>query len=32
VLGPGPTIRYEHIDAHSADHAPVDEVLAAVTA
>jgi peroxiredoxin len=32
VLGPGTTIRYEHIDAHSADHAPVDEVLATVTA
>jgi peroxiredoxin len=28
VLGPGPTVRYEHIDAHSADHAPVDDVLA----
>jgi peroxiredoxin len=30
VLGPGSTVRYEHIDAHTADHAPVDEVLAAV--
>jgi len=30
VIGPGSTIRYEHIDAHTADHAPLDEVLAAV--
>jgi peroxiredoxin len=30
VLGPGPTVRYEHIDIHTADHAPLDEVLAAV--
>ena len=28
VFGPGPTVRYEHLDAHSADHAPVEEVLA----
>jgi peroxiredoxin len=28
VLGPGSTVRYEHIDGHSADHAPVEEVLA----
>ncbi len=32
VLGPGPTVRYEHVDAHSADHAPVDEVLATLPA
>ena len=30
VLGPGSTVRYEHIDIHTADHAPLDEVLAAV--
>jgi peroxiredoxin len=30
VIGPGPTVRYEHIDVHTADHAPVDEVLAAL--
>lgn len=28
VLGPGDRVRYEHIDEHSADHAPLDEVLA----
>jgi peroxiredoxin len=28
VVGPGEQVRYEHIDAHSADHAPVDDVLA----
>ena len=30
VLGPGPTVRYAHVDAHTADHAPVAEVLAAL--
>lgn len=30
VLGPGPTVRYAHVDAHTADHAPLDEVLAAL--
>ena len=30
VLGPGPIVRYEHVDAHTADHAAVDEVLAAL--
>jgi peroxiredoxin len=30
VLGPGSNIRYEHVDIHTADHAPLDEVLAAV--
>ena len=30
VLGPGSQIRYEHVDAHSADHAPLSEVLAAL--
>lgn len=32
VVGPGPQVQYEHVDAHSADHAPVDDVLAAVPA
>ncbi len=27
VIGPGPEVRYEHVDAHSADHAPLDDVL-----
>jgi peroxiredoxin len=31
VLGPGPVVRYEHIDQHSADHAPLDEVMSAIT-
>ena len=30
VVGPGPIVRYAHVDAHTADHAPVSEVLAAV--
>jgi len=30
VIGPGPQVRYEHVDEHSADHAALDEVLAAV--
>jgi peroxiredoxin len=30
VLGPGSNIRYEHVDIHTADHAPLDDVLAAV--
>jgi peroxiredoxin len=28
VLGPGSTVRYAHIDAHTADHAPLADVLA----
>jgi peroxiredoxin len=32
VLGPGATVRYSHVDAHSADHAPLTEVLAALPA
>lgn len=28
VVGPGSEVRYEHLDAHTADHAPLDEVLA----
>jgi peroxiredoxin len=27
VIGPGAHVRYEHLDDHSADHAPLDEVL-----
>jgi peroxiredoxin len=30
VIGPGPTVRYAHIDRHSADHAPLDAVLGSV--
>ena len=30
LVGPGQQVRYEHLDAHTADHAPIDEVLAAV--
>ncbi len=30
VLGPGDQVRYAHIDEHSADHASLDEVLAAL--
>ena len=32
VVGPGPELLYAHRDAHSADHAPLDEVLAALEA
>lgn len=32
VIGAGDLLRYEHQDAHTADHAPIDEVLGAVTA
>jgi peroxiredoxin len=32
VLGPGSIVRYAHLDAHTADHAPVGEVLAALPA
>jgi peroxiredoxin len=31
VIGPGSTVRYEHIDEHSADHAPLADVLKSVT-
>lgn len=31
VIGPGPTVRYAHIDRHSADHPPLDTVLAHLT-
>lgn len=30
VIGPGSTVHYEHVDVHTADHAPLDEVLAAL--
>ena len=30
VIGPGAQVRYEHPDQHSADHAPIDQVLAAL--
>jgi hypothetical protein len=30
VLGPGSQVRYAHVDAHTADHAPLAEVLAAL--
>jgi len=30
VLGPGPAVRYEHIDQTTVDHASLDEVLAAL--
>ena len=30
VLGPGDVVRYEHVDEHTADHAPLEQVLAAL--
>ncbi len=30
VVGPGSSVHYEHVDAHTADHAPLDEVLTAL--
>jgi peroxiredoxin len=30
VIGPGEEVHYEHVDDHSADHAPLDQVLAAL--
>jgi peroxiredoxin len=30
VVGPGANVRYEHVDEHSADHAPIDDVIAAL--
>jgi peroxiredoxin len=32
VVGPGDTVRYEHYDEHSADHAPIDDVIGAMRA
>ena len=29
VVGPGSRLRYEHLDEHTADHAPVSDVIAA---
>lgn len=30
IIGPGPKVLYEHVDADSTDHAPLDAVLAAL--
>jgi peroxiredoxin len=30
VVGPGPTLHYEHRNKHGADHPPLDDVLAAL--
>ena len=30
VLAPGNTVVFEHIDDHTADHAPLDDVIAAI--
>jgi len=30
VIGPGDRVRYAHVDADSTDHAPIDEVVAAL--
>ena len=30
AVGPGPELHYRHRDRHSADHAPLDQVLAAL--
>lgn len=30
VLGPGSKVRYEHYDRHTADHAPMSEIFAAL--
>ena len=30
VLAPGNVVAYEHIDEHTADHAPLDDVIAAL--
>jgi peroxiredoxin len=32
VVGPGAVVHYRHLDAHTADHAPIDEVLSAIPA
>ena len=32
VIGPGPVVHYAHPDDDSADHAPLDDVLAAMSA
>jgi hypothetical protein len=30
VIGPGDPLRYQHRDAHTADHAPMDAILASL--
>lgn len=30
VIGPGDEVHYEHLDDHSADHAPLEDVMAAL--
>lgn len=30
VVGPGSALHYEHIDPHSSQHAPIDDVIAAL--
>ncbi len=30
VVAPGNEVRYQHLDEHSADHAPIDDVVAAI--
>jgi peroxiredoxin len=32
VIGPGNHVQYEHLDASSTDHAPLDDVIAAIRA
>lgn len=32
VVGPGPVVHYQHYDEHTADHAPMREVLTALRA
>lgn len=32
VIAPGPVLLYEHIDRDSTDHAPIDDLLAAIPA
>ncbi len=32
VIGPGPQLRYEHLDAEPWDHAPLEDVLGALRA
>lgn len=32
VVGPGDVVHYAHVDAHTADHAPIDDVIDAVRA
>lgn len=32
IIGPGPTVHYDHIDDDSTDHAPLDDVFAAMRA